>query len=264
MARPRSIALMCALFVSAHCGLASAPNREDHFFDSDGVPLRYQVTGQGPPVVLIHGFGETLERWETAGVTQALTPHFRVIALEVRGHGQSGKPHDPRSYGPLLATDVVHLLHEVAATKAHVVGYSMGALIALDIAAHHQESALSVVLGGAGWIAPEALDDLREQADALERGAGASRNREDSRAFAALLRGFRILREDDVRRIRVPMAAFVGANDRFLSDVRRLSSALPAVHVVVIPEASHATALDDPAFADALLAFLRKQEGIVR
>ena len=264
MARPRSMALVCAFVLSAHCGLASAPNAQDRFFDSDGVRLRYQVSGHGPPVVLIHGFGETLECWETAGVNQALTPHFRVIVLDVRGHGQSGKPHDPRSYGPSLATDVVRLLHQVGATKAHIVGYSLGALIALEIAAHHQESALSVVLGGAGWIAPEALEDLREQADALENGGGPSRNRDEIRALASLLRGLQVLGDDDVRRISVPIAALVGANDRFLSDVRRLSNALPGVHVVVIPEASHATALDDPAFAEALLAFLRKQEGIGR
>ena len=196
-------------------------------------------------------------------MTQALTPHFRVIVLDVRGHGQSGKPHDPRSYGPSLATDVVRVLHQVGATEATSLG-TLGALIALEIAAHHQESALSVVLGGAGWIAPEALDDLREQADALENGGGPSRNRDEIRALASLLRGFQVLGEDDVRRISVPIAALVGANDRFLSDVRRLSNALPGVHVVVIPEASHTTALDDPAFAEALLAFLRKQEGIGR
>ena len=66
MARPRSMALVCAFFVSAHCGLASAPNAQDRFIDSDGVRLRYQVSGHGPPVVLIHGFGETPERWGTA------------------------------------------------------------------------------------------------------------------------------------------------------------------------------------------------------
>jgi pimeloyl-ACP methyl ester carboxylesterase len=258
MTRPRPIALMCALFVSAHCGVASTPNGQHRFFDSDGVRLRYQVSGQGPPVVLIHGFGETLERWETAGVTQALTPHFRVIVLDVRGHGQSGKPHEPESYGPALATDVVNLLHQVGAPKAHIVGYSLGALVALDIAAHHQESALSVVLGGAGWITQEALDGLSEQADTLEREGGPLRSREDARALAALLRGLQLLREDDVRRITAPMVVLVGANDRFFPYVRRLSNALPAVDVVVIPNASHATALDDPAFAKGLLAFLQK------
>jgi pimeloyl-ACP methyl ester carboxylesterase len=241
-----------------HCGVAD--RGQDRFFVSDAIRIRYRLSGQGAPVVLVHGFGETLERWETAGVVQRLSRHYQVITMDVRGHGRSTKPHDPTSYGPQLAADVVHLLRHLGVARAHIVGYSMGALVALDVGVLHHEHALSVVLGGAGWTPPEALEEFERQAAAMQQGKLPARGGDDPQALAALLRGFRVVSEEDLRRISVPMAAVIGGADRFLPDVRRLSRVLPRVEVVVIPEATHATAMDHPMFARAILAFLQKQQ----
>lgn len=153
-----------ACLVSVQCALGQSA--QDRFLDSNGVRIRYQVWGQGSPVVLIHGFGETLEIWHRADVVRVLSRHFQVIAIDVRGHGRSSKPHDQKSYGAELSADVVRLLRHLGNSKAHIVGYSMGALVALDFAVIHQEHALSVVLGGAGWNPAETLDDFRQQAEA--------------------------------------------------------------------------------------------------
>lgn len=209
--------------------------------------------------MLIHGFGETLERWHAAGVVSALSPHFQVITFDVRGHGRSDKPRDRQSYGTELSADVVRLLRHLNVPKAHVVGYSMGAMVALDFAILQQEHALSVVLGGAGWNPPEALDEFGKQAEAFERGAVPTRNEEEAKALAALLRGLRGLSEQEVRKIKIPIAALIGSNDRFMPNVRRLSRALPSVKVVVINGADHATATSHPEFSSALLAFLQQQ-----
>lgn len=257
MVRAGSVAALGVWLLGATCGLAQSGR--DRFFDSDGVRLRYQVTGQGPPVVLLHGFGETLERWEAAGVVRTLSPHFQVIAMDVRGHGQSAKPHDAASYGAVLAADVARLLRHLGASKAHVVGYSMGALVALDFAVRHQDHALSIVLGGAGLSPPEAIDDFTRQADAFEQGRVPLRAGDDGRALAALLRATRLPSEQEVRAIAVPLTALVGANDRFVPNVRRLSRVLPDMTVVTIPDTDHATAMNDPRFAAAMLAFLRQQ-----
>lgn len=142
---------LLAVCVCLACGQVTVDRgTQDRFFDSNGVRIRYRVWGQGQPVVLIHGFGESLENWDQRGVVRTLSAHFQVIAMDVRGHGRSDKPHDPKSYGAELSGDVVRLLRHLGVTKAHVVGYSMGALVALDCAALHQEHALSVVLGGQG------------------------------------------------------------------------------------------------------------------
>jgi pimeloyl-ACP methyl ester carboxylesterase len=249
------LALFACVLV-ANCG--PEKNAQDRFFDSNGVRIRYQVSGQGPPVVLIHGFGETLERWRS--VVPALSPHFQVITMDVRGHGRSAKPRDAASYGTELAGDIARLLHHLGITKAHVVGYSMGALVALDFAIEHPERAASVVLGGAGWNPPEALQEFRTQAEAFEQGRFPPREGDDPKALAAMLRGIRTLSEQQVRSIKAPLAVLIGSNDRFMVNVRRLSRVQPAMQVVEIPGADHATAMDHPEFSTALLAFLRKQK----
>ena len=251
---------MCLL-----CGqCALGQSTQDRFFDSNGVRIRYQVWGEGPSVVLIHGFGETLESWHRAEAVRALSPHFQVIAMDVRGHGRSSKPHDLKSYGVELSADVARLLRHLGSAKAHIVGYSMGALVALDFAVLHQEQALSVVLGGVGWNPPESLDDFRQQAEAYEQGRVPVRDGDDAKALAALLRGLRVLSEEQVRRIQVPMAALIGSNDRFMATVQRLSGVLPSLQVRIIPDVDHATTPGHPKFAEVLVAFLLKQKDATR
>ena len=260
-----TVGRLVAVWACLACSQATVDqSTPDRFFDSNGVRIRYQVRGEGPPVVLLHGFGETLESWDRAGVVRALSPHFRVITMDVRGHGRSDKPHDRKAYGTELAGDVARLLRQLGITKAHVVGYSMGALVALDFADLHQEHTLSVVLGGAGWNPPETLDDFKQQAEVYEQGKVPVREGDDAKALAALLRGLRVLSEEDVRRIRVPVAAIIGADDRFMANVQRLSRVLPDTQVTVIPGADHATAPSDPKFGEALLAFLLRQKGAAR
>lgn len=251
-----SRAVLSTLLLWPHLACHDA---EDGFLDAGGIRIRYQVSGRGTPVVLLHGFGETLESWQRAGIVQLLSPHFRVIAMDVRGHGRSAKPHVATSYGRELAVDVVRLLDHQGAAKAHVVGYSMGALIALDVAAFHPDRVLSLVVGGAGWPAPEARDDFRQQASAFERGDLRVSHREDGSALAALLRGINVLSETEVRHIKGPVLALIGAGDQFMPHVQRLSRVVPDTRVVIIPDANHATTMTHPQFREELLAWLREQ-----
>jgi pimeloyl-ACP methyl ester carboxylesterase len=237
---------------------------QDKFFESNGIRIRYQITGEGVPVILLHGLGGTLESWQRVGVTGMLARHFRVVAMDMRGHGQSGKPHDPKFYGPALAADIVRLLNHIGATKAHVVGYSLGGLIALDFAALQQKHAASVLIGGTGWPPPDALNNFRKTAEGFEQGKFRVREGNDAMAWAALSRGLRILSADKVHRIKIPMALVIGADDAFLPDAQRLARAVPTTKVVMIPGASHDTAISHPKFAEAVLAFLLEQRRTVR
>jgi len=257
MVQAKWLVTIWVCLISTQC--ASGHSIQDRFFDSNGARIRYQVWGQGPSVVLIHGFGETLESWHRTKVVEVLSRHFQVIAIDVRGHGHSSKPHDQKSYGPELSADIVHLLRHLGKSKAHIVGYSMGGLIALDFAVFYPKHALSVVLGGAGWNPPETLDDFRRQAEAYERGDFPVRAGDDPKALAGLLRGLGVLSAEQVQSIRVPMAALIGTNDRFMPSVQRLSRALPDMEVRVIKDANHATAPGQPKFAAELLALLLKQ-----
>jgi len=94
---------------------------EGDYFDSAGVRIHYTDQGQGTPVVLVHGFMNPAHlQWGRTGRIEALSKEYRVIALDNRGHGRSGKPHDPNQYGVQMAEDVVRLLDHLHIDKAHV------------------------------------------------------------------------------------------------------------------------------------------------
>jgi len=76
----------------------------DQFFDSNGVRIRYVIVGQGEPIILIHGWAADAEMWVSA--IQVLSRNYRVIALDCRGHGKSGKPTDPSQYGMEMVNDI--------------------------------------------------------------------------------------------------------------------------------------------------------------
>jgi pimeloyl-ACP methyl ester carboxylesterase len=249
--------LGCVSMLCVQC--SSAQPRARDAFDSNGVRILYEVSGQGMPVILLHGFGESLEKWRETGVTKILEINFKVIAIDTRGHGGSDKPYGAGSYGTELASDIVRLMDHLHIDKAHIVGYSMGALIALDFALLHQQRAISVILVGAGWNPPEALDGFRRQAEAFENGKVPLRDIDDGRALASLLRGIRSLKEDDFRAVAIPIAAVIGSNDHFRRNVDRLARVLPTLEIVEVPGATHANILADAQFARSLLSLLRKQ-----
>src|SRR5918998_677025 len=88
-------------------------------------------------------------QWVRTGVLQALAARYRVIAMDARGHGRSGKPDDPARYGPEMGLDVVRLLDHLGIRRAHLVGYSMGAHIVAQLLVTHPERFLTATLGGA-------------------------------------------------------------------------------------------------------------------
>src|SRR5258708_1886337 len=120
MRGPRLAALIFILSLAAHCAHA-----EDGTLDSKGVKIHFRILGQGEPVVLIHGFGGSLESWNDLAAKLAKT-HF-VVSLDCRGHGKSDKPHDPKAYGAEMTEDVIRLMDQLRIKKAHIMGYSMGA-----------------------------------------------------------------------------------------------------------------------------------------
>ena len=93
--------LMLFVFVALLTCSASL-RAEDFYFDSDGVKIHYIIEGEGEPVLLIHGFAAKLQvQWGMPGVIKDLAEDYQVIAIDNRGHGRSGKPHDPAKYGTL-------------------------------------------------------------------------------------------------------------------------------------------------------------------
>jgi len=102
--------------------------------DVNGVGIEYQVTGQGRPVVLLHGFPDSGRLWRHQ-VTALAEAGFQVIVPDLRGYGLSDKPSEVEAYSlPLLAGDVMAVLADAGAQRAHVVGHDWGAALAWAIA----------------------------------------------------------------------------------------------------------------------------------
>jgi pimeloyl-ACP methyl ester carboxylesterase len=287
--RLRLMAILLGLF-ALH---GFAPERvaaEDQFFDSNGVRIRYVDQGSGPLVVLIHGFSGSLDSgWVETGVLPKLAADYRVIALDCRGHGQSDKPHDPKSYGLQMGQDVVRLLDHLSIARAHIVGHSMGAGITAKLLTTHPDRFLTATLSGSAgrqrWT-PEDAAAAETEAVEFEQGipfrsvilrtAPTDRPkptdeeiqersqrllaRNDRLAMAALVRasGEQTVSAKDMAAVQVPTLSLIGSADANLDAMKRLASVLPTLKVVVIEGATHGGTLGvtrRPEFVDNFRAF---------
>jgi pimeloyl-ACP methyl ester carboxylesterase len=147
---------------------------QDATFDSAGVSIRYVEAGTGETtIVLLHDFAGNADLFALDGMLVVLATRWRVVALDARGHGRSDKPHEPAAYGREMTEDVVRLLDHLGVQRAHVLGYSMGGMLALDLLTRHPERVLSAVVGGCGLPEPAVHGALMESvARALDAGAG--------------------------------------------------------------------------------------------
>jgi pimeloyl-ACP methyl ester carboxylesterase len=262
----------------------------DRFFDSQGVRIRYVERGQGPPVVLIHGYTGDVERhWVAPGVLADLSKEYRVVALDCRGHGKSDKPVDPNAYGAAMAADIVRLLDHLAIRRAHLVGYSMGAMIVGHLLATHADRVLSATFVASHpvrtWTAADE-EDAEAWARDLESDTpfrklilevsppGAPPREEDINklsqrlvaandvsALAAYHRGRSTLAVTDAQlaAVRVPALGIIGTEDPSVQGMRDVKAVMPALTLVVVGGATHGGErgiMRQPAFLELLRRFL--------
>lgn len=110
----------------------------------NGIRVHYEVTGGGPPVLLISGLGAPAVGW--ALQVKALEPHFQVVTFDNRGVGESDLPPDPVYTTTQMADDAATLLRQLKIDRAHVIGASMGGTIAQELALRHPRIVRSLVL----------------------------------------------------------------------------------------------------------------------
>ncbi len=113
----------------------------------DNVTLHYETAGQGQPLVFLNGLGMSTRDWERQ--VAYFSTSYRVITFDYRGQGSSDKPPGPYSI-PLFCDDTAHLLRSVNAWPAHLVGLSMGGMIAFQMAVSHPELLRSMVIVNSG------------------------------------------------------------------------------------------------------------------
>lgn len=110
---------------------------------SNGITLRYDIQGDGPWLVLAHSLATDLTLWDDN--LAALTPHFRVLRFDTRGHGGSSAPDEPYDFA-MLTADVLGLLDTLGVVRARFCGISMGGMIAQHVALAAPERIEKLVL----------------------------------------------------------------------------------------------------------------------
>ena len=251
------------------------------YFSSGGVRIAFidhsPETGDGEPVLLIHGFASTHRvNWiDTSWLATLTRAGYRVIALDNRGHGQSDKLYNPDAYDPeIMATDVIALLDHLGIERADLIGYSMGARISAMAALRYPERVRSDVLGGLGihlvdgeGLPPGIADALESQTpetltDPTQKmfRTFAEKNGGDLKALAACMRGSRRgLTAHDVATLVTPVLVAVGSRDHIGGDPQRLATLIPKGQAFVIEGRDHNLAVGDRTHKAAVVDFLSQR-----
>jgi pimeloyl-ACP methyl ester carboxylesterase len=245
----------------------------DHF-SSNGVDIAYVDIGSGPPILLIHGFGSNhAVNWQATGWITTLTgAGRRVIAMDVRGHGESQKLYDPELFRPaLMAEDAANLLDALAIPRADVMGYSMGGRITARVAIRHPGKVKALVIGGMGYNLVIGIGGEEEivaalNAPSLDEAVGdagrayrkfAEQTRSDRGALAACILGQREpIPPEDLATIRAPTLVAVGEKDKVAGSAEELAALIPGAEVLIIPNRDHMLATGDRSFKAGVLEFL--------
>ena len=147
----RKILIALSLLIAAP---AAAQDKADgHRVEVNGMQIYYEVSGQGDPLVVLHGAYMNIETM--GAIIPKLAESHKVYALEFQGHGRTTDIDRPITY-PNLADDVAAFMNKVGIEKADVFGYSMGAAAGLQLAIRHPEKvdqliAASVAYDARGW-----------------------------------------------------------------------------------------------------------------
>ncbi len=247
--------------------------------------LYYEKRGSGPPLLLLHGLGSSARDWELQ--IDAFAPNYRVIVVDMRGHGRSDKPPGPYSV-PLFAEDVAAFMRALNLAPAHVVGLSMGGMIAFQLAVDAPELLKSlVIINSSSELIPRNwaekkdlftrlliahLMGMRKMGDFLgKRLFPEARQDElrrifierwaqnDKRAYLAsfhALTGWSVT--ERLGEIQCPTLIVAGEMDFFpLSFKQAYTAKIPRAELIVIQNSRHATPVDQPEkFNAALKTFL--------
>jgi pimeloyl-ACP methyl ester carboxylesterase len=247
------------------------------FESFDGLTISYEDEGDGPTLVLMHGFAaDTNVNYVRSGLLDTLLDEgYRVVTFDARGHGLSGKPTDPEAYAnDAMRHDVSALLDHLRITECTLVGYSMGGHTALRVAPN-EPRVKALVLLGIGESAGGRGDAEAPEGDRRQAMVDALLTDDPEEIEAAGLRRFRIMagmdrgplvafmsarwsgETDQIDEIDVPVLLVVGEADEEAGDPSGLAQRLHA-QLVRVP-GDHFQANARPELHRAVLDFLAAQ-----
>jgi 2-succinyl-6-hydroxy-2,4-cyclohexadiene-1-carboxylate synthase len=262
---------------------------------TNGVQLNVEMCGQGPPLVLLHGFTGSAESWRPH--MAVWSEKFMTVAVDLLGHGASDSPADPERFGmDRCAEDLAAIFDHLGLARVNLLGYSMGGRVALHMAVTHPERVGRLVLESTspGLAGPaerqarvagdEALASSIEQhgleafvddwsrlplfasqarlPDAVRAGLRGERLRNNPRGLANSLRGLGTGVTPPLwERLKEVCAAtlvIAGALDtKYVDLAHAMAAGLATCRLAIVPDAGHAVHLEQPeAFDRLVLEFL--------
>lgn len=264
-----------------HENEAKAPLRDGAtgFAMSDGLRIHYEIHGTGRPLVLVHGWGvNTQLNWKVSGWIDALAHSHQVIALDIRGHGDSDKPHEASRYTyAAMSDDVIAVMEHLGVRHADYMGFSLGAFVGIHLLGHRPGLFTSCVLMGIGDEDAETLAMAPRVAAALRAPTPADvhdpealayrtivdadpRNDREALAVAALTmwpEGYPLkVGGPGLAKVDVPVLIVNGTNDPYHRTDPKLQAAIPGSEVKEIPGVDHFSLVFDPRTKEAVLPFL--------
>jgi pimeloyl-ACP methyl ester carboxylesterase len=248
----------------------------------------YEIHGQGQPLLLIHGLGSSTRDWELQ--LPAFQEHFRVLTIDLRGHGRSGKPPGPYTMD-IFAEDTANVLKSLHAVPADVVGISLGGMVAFQLVLDHPRLVNRlVIVNSVPELIPRTLRDrlglwqrlLIINLIGMERMGQVLAERFFSREDQKPLREIFVQRwaenhlpsyraslkaaygwsvRDRLGEIQAPTLILGAEFDYFPTAEKEAYTALmPNASLVVVPESKHALPAEKPAeFNQLVTDFLRSE-----
>jgi pimeloyl-ACP methyl ester carboxylesterase len=246
------------------------------FAGGDGAELAYREAGTGRPLILLHGFmGDGSHMLEHGPARAFPEQGYRVIVPDLRGHGDSAKPHDPAAYPPdVLADDGLALVEHLGLGNGDydLGGYSLGARIVVRMLVRDAKPGRAIVAGqGLAKVSgPQGGGPNRRVLSALADGVAIepdsavapfadwiSKVGADPRALLYVLNSLVPTLEQELRQITVPTLVAIGDQDE-RSDADKLAALVPYARFVRVP-GDHGSAFAAPELAATIAAFLAER-----
>ncbi|MBI1785176.1 alpha/beta fold hydrolase, partial [Candidatus Sumerlaeota bacterium] len=188
--------------------------------------------------------------WMMPGIVAKLAKDHRVIAPDLRGHGQSDAPETVDQYGMKLVEDMIGLLDHLKIAKAHVVGYSLGSVVAAKFASLHPDRTLSLAIGGMGWFNVENGQPLH---------LGPAPPEKKKKALEAAFDGYLQLQlsKEEMQKLTCPVTVFIAEKDPIMPlYVEPLKKLRPDIPVVTVTGANHMNCFMKEQYQEGLQDFI--------
>jgi pimeloyl-ACP methyl ester carboxylesterase len=230
----------------------------------NGLNMYYEVHGDGPPLLLLHGgSGSIPEKW-----IPFFTPQFRVIAPEQMGHGRTADLVDCPFHYHEMAEDTVELMRQLGIESAVVVGYSDGGVIGLDMAIHHPERVTKLAVTGANARFDGYTAENQEWIQSFDPGSQpvsddyAQLSPDGAEHWPVLLRRLKPMwsaepsfTSEELRSIEAPTLLIIGDRDIVTPEhAVEMFRTIPGARLCVVPNAGHGAMP-----REAILTFLQEE-----